>query len=190
MQFVTAYISLLLMTLLVTGCATQRSEVSAPVSAMTKEAKESKSTTDSSPSPSLASSSGPNNSPRLIPYTHRTPEVAEEPSLALKIASELRGKYVIAETSPVALLITSQNLERQQAISLFEEAIALSKLRGTLKAHNKIPSRVVENTTLKNGTATIPFLHTTPPSDAAEVISKALRIDGVRCVHAVFGDIR
>ena len=90
---------------------------------------------------------------------------------------------VVMEVSSTTLLVKPGT--PTPAPSLFEEAIALSKLRGLLTAMPAIPKDTAQKTRLQNGTATIPFEKSVPPADVASAGAAALSVDGVQRVRAV-----
>ena len=107
---------------------------------------------------------------------------APEPTLANRTASLLRHRYIVSELSAFQLLV--RNPANVAAPSLFEEAIALSKIRGKLKSQKVIPPGGSEKTTIKDGTVTIPFGYSVSPTDAASAISGALGVNGIQRVNA------
>ncbi len=109
---------------------------------------------------------------------------APEPTTANRTASLLKRRYIVSEPSPVQVIVKNPGTIARP--SLFEEAIALSKIRGKLKTQRAIPPGVSERTTLKEGTVTIPMAGTLTPAEAAAAISAALGVDGVQRVNAVW----
>ena len=126
----------------------------------------------------------------LQPETHdaappqvERPQVRDSPALALR--KLLPRSCLVMEMTSTTLLVKSD--KPGASISLFEEAITLSKLRGILSSKTSIPKSGVQKTVLRNGTAVIPFGTSVPPSDAAAAISAALSLDGVHWVRAEMG---
>lgn len=83
-----------------------------------------------------------------------------------------------------ATLLVKRNSTTPPA-SLFEESIALSKLRGQLKTRPGIPRGTAEKSGLRDGTATLVFAGPLPAAEAAGAISAALSLDGIQRVRAV-----
>lgn len=114
---------------------------------------------------------------------------AEQPRVQESASSSVRKLLpktcVVMEVSSTTVLVKPGR--PTPAPSLFEEAIALSKLRGLLTARPAIPKDTAQNTRLQNGTATIPFGKSVPPTDVASAIAAALTVDGVQRVRAVMG---
>lgn len=108
------------------------------------------------------------------------PQAPDSPALALR--KLLPKPCVVVEMTPTSLLVKSD--KPTSPVSLFEEAITLSKLRGLLSAKSSIPKAGVQKTVLRNGTAEIPFAQSVPPADAAAAIAAALSLDGVQRVRA------
>ncbi len=88
----------------------------------------------------------------------------------------------ILESTPTTLLVKRSGTTGSP--SLFEEAIALGKLRGLLSSKTSIPKSTAQKTKLQNGTATIPFGRNTPLAEAANIIVAALAMDGIQKVRA------
>jgi len=109
------------------------------------------------------------------------PHFRETPSSGVR--KLLPETCVVLEATPTTLLVKSRT--PMESPSLFEEAIALSKLRGLLSARPAIPRDSAQKTRLQNGTATIPFGKSVSPSDAASAVAAALSVDGVQRVRAV-----
>jgi hypothetical protein len=122
--------------------------------------------------------------------TSRPPQEssAPEPTTANRTASLLKRRYIVSEPSPAQVIV--KNPGTIPPPSLFEEAIALSKIRGRLKTQKALPPGVSERTTLKAGTVTIPMAGTLTPTEAAAAISAALGVDGVQRVNAVWDPLR
>jgi hypothetical protein len=164
--------------LLLAGCTTPRNqEAAAPA-----------------PLPAATPAQPPDRSlPPVIPEqparkpTPQPPLAAEQPHLRETPASCLKKLLpktsVAMEVNPTTLLVKSG--APTEPPSLFEEAIALSKLRGLLAARPAIPKDTPHKTKLQNGTATIPFGKSVPPSDAAAAVVAALSVEGVQRVRAV-----
>ena len=125
----------------------------------------------------------PSGSPKPM-ETVSTPE----PTVAGRTASLLKRRYIVTELAPDQLLV--KNPGTIAGSSLFEEAIALGKIRGKLKSQKSVPSGVSEKTTLKDGTVTIPFGTSMAPSDAAAAISGVLGVNGIQRVSAVWSSPR
>jgi hypothetical protein len=115
--------------------------------------------------------------------TAEQPRIRETPSSSVR--KLLPKTCVVMEVAPTTLLVKSGTPTSPP--SLFEEAIALSKLRGLLTARPAIPKETAQNTRLQNGTATIPFGKSVPPADVASAVVAALAVDGVQRVRAVMG---
>ncbi len=115
-----------------------------------------------------------------------TPPRMEKPpapdSQALALRNLLPRSCVVVEMTPSSLLVKSD--KPTAPVSLFEEAITLSKLRGLLSAKTSIPKAGVQKTVLRNGTAELTFTKSVPPADAAAAIAAALSLDGVQRVRA------
>ena len=108
------------------------------------------------------------------------PQAPDSPALALR--KLLPKSCLVVEMTYTSLLVKSD--KPTAPVSLFEEAITLSKLRGLLSAKSSIPKAGVQKTVLRNGTAEIPFGKSVPPADAAAAIAAALSLDGVQRVRA------
>ena len=117
----------------------------------------------------------------LPPVAMEQPHFRETPSSGVR--KLLPETCVVLEATPTTLLVKSRT--PMESPSLFEEAIALSKLRGLLSARPAIPRDSAQKTRLQNGTATIPFGKSVSPSDAASAVAAALSVDGVQRVRAV-----
>jgi len=115
-----------------------------------------------------------------------TPPRVEKPTAPDPQAQALRNllprSCVVVEMTPASLLVKSD--KPSAPVSLFEEAITLSKLRGLLSAKSSIPKSGVQKTVLRNGTAELTFTKSVPPADAAAAIVAALSLDGVQRVRA------
>lgn len=106
-------------------------------------------------------------------------------SLSERTAAEIRGRYAYNIVSSDVLVVKRTDIQAPAA-ALFEQAIALNRLRTTLIARNGIPAEVTHNVRLKDGQATIPFGRRIAPEKAAEAIITALSVEGVQHVRAVF----
>lgn len=106
-------------------------------------------------------------------------------SLSEQTAAEIRGRYAYSLVGSDTLVVKRTDI-KAPAAALFEQAIALNRLRTTLIARNGIPSEVTHNVRLKDGQATIPFGRRIAPEKAAEAIVTALSVEGVQNVRAVF----
>ena len=162
--------------LLQAGCATPRKEAAFPA-----------------PNPATA---GSRPATRSLP-TAAAPEdrkPAPQPSVAMEqphfrespssdVRKLLPKTCVVLEVTTTTLLVKS--CAPTESSSLFEEAIALSKLRGLLTGKPAIPRGTAQKTRLQNGTAIIPFGKSVPPSDVADAVVAALSVDGVQRVRAV-----
>lgn len=118
---------------------------------------------------------------QIVPFLAEKPLAPEPPASA--VSKLLPKSCLVMEMTPTTLLVRSGRPTAQ--VSLFEEAIALSKLRGILSAKSSIPKAGVQKTALRNGTAVIPFGKSVPPADSAAAITSALTVDGVQRVHAL-----
>jgi hypothetical protein len=112
--------------------------------------------------------------------------VAEQPYVRESASSSVRKLLpktcVVLEVSSTTLLVKSGT--PTPTPSLFEEAIALSKLRGLLSARPATPKETAQKTRFQNGTAVIPFGTAMPPADVASAIAAALSVDGIQRVRA------
>ena len=162
--------------LLQAGCTTPRKQAAAPVPCQA--ATRAKQATRSLPAVAAPEDRKPVPQP---PAAMEQPRVRETPASNVK---KLLPKTCVAmEVTPTTLLVKSWT--PTEAPSLFEEAIALSKLRGLLSARPAIPKETPQKTRLQNGTATIPFGKSVPSADAADAVVAALSVDGVQRVRAV-----
>ncbi len=169
------FLGLLMGMLLQPGCATPRKQAAVPVPCQA--ATRSKSATRSLPAVAAPEDRKPAAQP-AVPMEQ--PRVRETPASNLK---KLLPKSCVAmEVTPTTLLVKSGTPTASP--SLFEEAIALSKLRGLLSARPAIPRETAQKTRLQNGTAIIPFGKSVSPSDAADAVVAALSVDGVQRVRA------
>jgi len=110
-------------------------------------------------------------------------------SVAQRTAAEIRGKYSISIPSADVLLVRRTDVEVQPS-ALFEEAIALGRVRSRLKGSADLPADIADQSRISDGTVTIPFGTNTSPDRAAEAISMVLAVDGVQRVRAVFSNSR
>jgi len=67
--------------------------------------------------------------------------------------------------------------------SLYEDAVVLARLRGTLKSVPGIPHSSFREATVHNGGAIIPIKDTLPASTTADIVDTALTVDQVRSVR-------
>ena len=162
--------------LLQAGCTTPTKQIAAPVPCQA--ATRSKSATRSLPAVAVPEDRKPSQQP---PVAMEQPHYRESPSSSLR--KLLPKTCVVIEATATTLLVKSWN--PTESPSLFEEAIALSKLRGLLTARPAIPKDTPQKTRLQNGTATIPFGKLVAPADAADAVVAALSVDGVQRVRVV-----
>lgn len=109
------------------------------------------------------------------------PPARESP--AGKLRKALPETCVVAEATSTMLLV---HLSRSaEPPALFEEAIALSKLRGILNATPSLPKDTAPRTSLRNGMATIPLPERLTPSAQAEIVMAALDVQGVQKVRVI-----
>lgn len=113
--------------------------------------------------------------------TVRASAPPEPPSA--RVAGFLPQGLVVLQISDSTLLV-KRNATTPPA-SLFEESIALSKLRGQLKTRAGIPRGTAEKSSLRAGTASLVFAGPLPAAEAAGAISAALSLDGIQRVRAV-----
>ena len=165
--------------LLLAGCTTQRNQVAAAP------ASHPAATPSKLPAKSLTPPVIPEEPARKT--TPQPPRATEQLHLRETPASSLKKLLpktcVVLEVNPTTLLVKSG--APAESPSLFEEAIALSKLRGLLAARPAIPKDTPHKTRLQNGTATIPFGKSVPLSDVAAAVVAALSVDRVQRVRAV-----
>ncbi len=123
--------------------------------------------------------------PAFVPPPAPVPTPAPRPPAppARRVAAYLPHGCIVAEISDRELLVKTSTATR--APSLYEESISLSRLRGQLKSRPGIPKGTVDQSSLKDGTATIVFTAPLPPAEAAGVITSALSLDAVQRVRAV-----
>lgn len=167
--------------LLQAGCSTPRKQtVAAPAPALRPAP--TPAMTRSLPAVVASQPAEPNRA--LVPAVPaEQPRIRETPSSSVR--KLLPKTCVVMEVAPATLLVKSGT--PTPTPSLFEEAIALSKLRGLLTARPAIPKETAQKTRLQNGTATIPFGKFVPPADVASAVAAALSVDGVQRVRAVMG---
>lgn len=158
------------------GCTTPRKQPAAPVpcQAATRE----KSATWSLPAVAAPADRQPAAQPSML---MEQPHIRETPASSLK--KLLPKTFVAMEVTPTTLLVKSG--APMESPSLFEQAIALSKLRGLLSARPAIPRETAQKTRLQNGMATIPFGKSVSSADAASAVVAALSVDGIQRVRAV-----
>ncbi|MEI8313275.1 MAG: hypothetical protein WCH98_21200, partial [Verrucomicrobiota bacterium] len=166
--------------ILLSGCTTARKQAAAPVPVPLPAATPPKPATRSLPPPVIPEEPAHKTAPPL-PDPAEQPHVRETP--ASSVRKLLPKTCVVMEVTPTTLLVKSG--APTESSSLFEEAIALSKLRGILTAKPAIPKDTSQKTKLQNGTATIPFGKSVSPSDAATAVVAAFSVDGVQRVRAV-----
>lgn len=168
--------------LLVAGCSTSRKQAgtsTAPLTAPLPSAAPTMPARSSRPPPAL-----PEKPPSQVPPPATgTVEQHSRETPAASLRRLLPKTCVVLEITPTTLLIKSGTPAGSS--SLFEEAIALSKLRGRLTARPAIPKDTAQKTKLQNGTAIIPFGKSVPPDDAADAVAAALTVNGVQQVRAV-----
>lgn len=169
--------ALLVGALLQTGCSSPGNQtVAAPAPAP----RPAPAKTRSLPPPAVvAIPPGQNPAPQPAAQAEQ-PHVVESPSASVR--KLLPKTCVVLEVSSTTLLVKPGT--PTPTPSLFEEAIALSKLRGLLTARPAIPKETAQNTRLQNGTAVIPFGKSVAPADVASAVAAALSIDGVQRVRA------
>lgn len=114
--------------------------------------------------------------PAPVTQTRATP--------ASNVRAYLPKDCVVLESGSTSLLI--KRAGATNAPSLFEEAIALGKLRGMLASKAFLPKETPRKTKLQNGTATIPFGKSVPPENVADVMVAALSIESVQKVRALW----
>jgi hypothetical protein len=110
-------------------------------------------------------------------------------SAAQKTAAEIRGRYAISIPSGDVLVVRRTDID-VRAPALFEEAIALGRVRSRLKGSADLPGDIAERSKISEGTVIIPFGANTSPDRAAEAISMVLAVDGVQRVRALFTNER
>jgi len=165
------------------GCAThQKPEIPPPPAAVPQK----ESARPASALRSLPPADVPLVSTPTLPAPQQPSTAVEKPILRETPSSAL-GKLLpkscsILESTPSTLLVKRSGTTGSP--SLFEEAIALGKLRGLLSSKTAIPKNTAQKTKLQNGTATIPFGRTTPLAEAANIIVAALAMDGIQKVRA------
>ena len=170
------FLGLLVGFLLQTGCATSRKQAAVPVPhPATAPGRPS---TRSLPTAAAPDDRKPAPQP---PVAMEQPHFRESPSSVVR--KLLPKTCVVLEATTTTLLVKSW--APTESPSLFEEAIALSKLRGLLAARPALPKGTAQKTRLQNGTAIIPFGKSVPPDDAAAAVVAALSVDGVQRVRAV-----
>jgi PBP1b-binding outer membrane lipoprotein LpoB len=167
--------------LLVTGCASQKTPAltripvaaapaaPAPAAEQTQPALE--------PAPAHKKPSPP---PATQAPSPTRPRVRETP--AATVIRLLPKQLAVTDVTATTLVVRSA--AASPSASLFEEAIAQSKLRGLLSSRRGIPSQTAQHASLRNGTATITFSDSVSPADAASAIAAALSVDGIQKVHA------
>jgi len=129
---------------------------------------------------------GSNNAPAASPQPPPSapPPPRHDPETpARRVAAYLPQGCIATEVSDRELLVRSSTATR--APSLYEESISLSRLRGQLKSRPGVPAGTADQSSLKDGTATILFTGPLPPAEAAGVISSALSLDAVQRVRVV-----
>ncbi len=173
---------LLVCTVFLSACATGRKPESTPLPAAVLRAEAGQPTSaPRSVPPTVVSSVSPSVAPAPSPSA-----VAEKP-IPRDTPSSALGKLLprscaILESTPTMLLVKRSGTTGSP--SLFEEAIALGKLRGILTSKPAIPKGTAQKTRLQNGTATIPFGKGVPPAETANIIVAALSVDGIQKVRA------
>ncbi len=109
----------------------------------------------------------------------------EQPSYTTRLARILPKSILVVEVTESSVLAKRPGVTGSS--SLFEEAIALSKLRGLLSAKTALPKDIPQKTKIQDGTAVIPMGKSLPAAEAASAIELALSVDGVQRVRAVTG---
>ena len=172
------FAGLLLGILLLTGCATRRKPADVCGAVPRTAATPANPAAGPLPAPARQVDNKPAPQP---PAQTEQPHVRESPASSLR--KLLPKTCVVLEATPTTLLVKSGT--PTESPSLFEEAIALSKLRGLLSARPEIPNGTAQKTGLQNGTATIPFGKSVSPAAAAAAVVAALSVDGVQHVRAM-----
>lgn len=164
-----------------TGCASQKKPVLAPIpagAAPNAPASEAKQT---QPAPKSAPArKEPSPPPATQAPSPTLTRVRETP--AASVIRLLPKQLVVTDVTATSLVVKSA--ASSPSSSLFEEAIAQSKLRGLLSSRRGIPSQTAQHASLRNGTATIAFPDSVSPADAASAIAAALSVDGIQKVRA------
>ncbi len=165
-----------LVALLLTGCASARK------------------TTSARPTPSVVADKAFLPAEPTLPVVSEVPIPATEPAphreivipretLASQVRKLLPPSCAVIEATATSIVLRGRS--PAPSSSLYEDAIALSELRGLLSSR-KIPSATTQHTTLRNGTATIPFPPNTPPDSAASALTAASNIRGIQKIRADF----
>lgn len=123
------------------------------------------------------------NEPSAAPPVAPAPVPAQVDPPAQRVAAYLPQGCIVADISDRELVVKRSKTTR--APSLYEESIALSRLRGQLKSRPAIPTGTAAQSSLKDGTASIVFTAPLPPAEAAGAIASALSLDAVQKVRAV-----
>lgn len=81
------------------------------------------------------------------------------------------------------IFVRAKNEAPTPSPSLYEDAVALGRLRSTLKTVPGIPESACHQATVRNGVAVIPIKDSLPATTIADIVDTALTVDVVRSVR-------
>lgn len=81
------------------------------------------------------------------------------------------------------IFVRAKNEEPTPAPSLYEDAVALGRLRGKLKTVPGIPDSSFHQATVRGGSAVIPIEDSLPATTVANIVDTALTVDVLRSVR-------
>jgi len=125
--------------------------------------------------------------PVPVPPPARTPAPSATPPgvapLATRLAARLRSRLLLVESESGSL--TAGYSGKSSPPSLFEEAIALNKVRAALKKTSGIVAGSPSRTTMKSGTVTLSIDPAAPDQGTAGLVENLLTIEGVQKVRVL-----
>jgi len=81
------------------------------------------------------------------------------------------------------IFVRAKNEEPTPSPSLYEDAVALGRLRGKLKTVVGIPDSSFHHATVRSGSAVIPIEDSLPATTVANIVDTALTVDVLRSVR-------
>lgn len=115
--------------------------------------------------------------------TYRSISSAAPGEAADRIISLVETGRLVQSGDSFLIFARNRTARPAQAASLYEDAIVLARLRGTLKTVPGIPHSSFREATVHNGGAIIPIKDTLPASTTADIVDTALTVDQVRSVR-------
>ncbi len=100
-----------------------------------------------------------------------------------RIVSLVEGGRLVQSGDSFLVFARHRSAKPMPSPSLYEDAVVLARLRGTLKTVPGIPNSSFREATMHNGGAIIPIKDTLPASTTADIVDTALTVDQVRSVR-------